>query len=309
MNAMGPWTSLLADRFAPETLDGAPILELGARVWPPERYQAFCLCYRTMRWVDDLVDHHRSAAVPFAEVEKDLIRKTISAWMLGDGPQGRPAALELETLRRRLHLPLWPWERWTRSMLWDLEHDGFRTFSEFLRYSEGAAVAPGAIFMHLCGIREEGSICRPPDFDIRRPARPLAIFAYLVHIMRDFQSDQLQNLHYFADQLLERHGLGRNPLRRIAEGDAIPPSFRRLMRQYRGFADHYRRQARTALDRIFGHLDPEYQLSLEIIYGLYLQIFEKLDPESGGFTTAETHPTCQETRERLVSLIGRFKPA
>ena len=40
-------------------------------------------------------------------------------------------------------------------MVYDLNNDGFETFEDFLNYAEGAAVCPGAIFMHLCGVYEK----------------------------------------------------------------------------------------------------------------------------------------------------------
>ena len=45
-------------------------------------------------------------------------------------------------------------------------------------------------------------------------ARPCAIFSYLVHIIRDFRKDQLNNLNYFAVDILEKHGLTAENLRR-----------------------------------------------------------------------------------------------
>jgi len=45
--------------------------------------------------------------------------------------------------------------------------------------------------------------------------------------------------------------------------------------------------------------EPRYQLSLEIIFDLYLMVFERIDLRKGKFTTEELNPTPNETRERV----------
>lgn len=191
-------------------------------------------------------------------------------------------------------------------MIYDLHHDSFRSFPVFLEYSEGAAVAPASIFMHLCGVVKENEYYRPPQFDIREAAYPLAIFCYLVHIIRDFQKDQNNNLNYFADDLIAENGLDLQMLRGIAGGDEINPGFRKLMEKYCTFAEHYRHEARQTIDKIDTHLEPRYRLSLEVIYSLYLQIFERIDVANGRFTTAELNPSPEEVQDRIDLAISTF---
>ena len=53
-------------------------------------------------------------------------------------------------------------------------------------------------------------------------------------------------------------------------------------------------------------LDSRYQLSLEIIFDLYLMVFERIDIEQGSFTTEELNPTPVETKERVYNMICSF---
>ncbi|HSK09706.1 MAG TPA: squalene/phytoene synthase family protein [Vicinamibacterales bacterium] len=298
-----PGATLLAERFAPETLGGAPILELAARLWEPDRYEAFRACYRAMRLVDDLVDDSRSGGRLACETEKAAIRREVVRCMLDDGDPGLHI-VHLREVRERFAIPRWPWERWTRAMLYDVDHDGFPSFREYLRYAEGAAVAPGAIFLHLCGLRRENGGYRPPAFDIRRTARPLAIFCYLVHIMRDFRTDQLEDLNYFPDRLLAVHGLTRRDLRAIARSGEIPPAFRRLLGEYRAIAGFYGRRARAAVDGVADLLGDRYRASLEVVYALYHQVFERIRPHTGALTAEEFLPTGDEMRLRLEAILA-----
>jgi len=287
-----------------------PILDIAARFWEKDRYQAFKICYRSMRRMDDLVDHRKASGKQISRVEVKQIRLLMFNWLeaIRKKDLSDPFRKEFVEVLERYKIPYWPWERLYRSMVYDLEHNGYRSLLTFLRYAEGAAVAPASVFMHLCGVSEKESRYFRPDFDIRLTARPLALFSYLVHIIRDFQKDQLNNLNYFADNLLSQHGLTRNDLRMIAEGGPISDSFRDLIGAYISFAEHYRKKARRMIDDIVTLLHPRYQLSLEIIYQLYLQIFEKIDPHNGGFNDSELNPSPEEVKIRIQQTINNFTP-
>jgi phytoene synthase len=188
-------------------------------------------------------------------------------------------------------------------MVYDLNHNGFESFRAFLRYAEGAAVAPASVFMHLCGVQPGDNGYSSPEYDIRKAARELALFSYIVHIIRDFQKDQLQNLNYFADDLLAERSLKVSDLVAVARGGEIGRALRDLIRQYRSLAEYYCQKARRAIDRTAPSLQPRYRLSLEIIYGLYLQIFERIDPDQGRFTGEELNPSPEEVQARINNIV------
>jgi len=287
-----------------------PFLDIAARFWDEPRYHAFRVCYRSMRLIDDLVDERKVAGEPFLPEEQAHYRSLICRW-LDQLRRRRPADKfheELLASLGRFAIPLWPWERLCHAMIYDLDHDGFATFRVFLRYAEGAAIAPASVFVHLCGVIESGDgRYRSPSYDIRKAARPLALFSYLVHIMRDFQKDQLRGLNYFAADLLAAHSLGRADLRRAAEGGPISPALRDLQASYRSLADYYRSRARLTLDRLAGSLEPRYRLSLEVIYGLYDLVFERIDPRTSSFSAQELNPSSKEVKRKLQTILAEFK--
>ena len=53
------------------------------------------------------------------------------------------------------------------------------------------------------------------------------------------------------------------------------------------------------LDRFSPHLESPYQLSLEVLYALYLQTFERIDPGGANFTTEELNPSPEEIQHRI----------
>ncbi|MFQ6007384.1 MAG: phytoene/squalene synthase family protein [Candidatus Zixiibacteriota bacterium] len=288
-----------------------PILDIAARCWDRERYEAFKICYRSMRIIDDLVDSRKATGITVSAREcKDYI-KVLSDWLesLKRRLPSDTFQQELVATIEKFRIPLWPWEKLVSAMIYDLTHEGFPTFRDFLRYCEGAAVAPASVFMHLCGANKKNGVYFPPDFDSRNTARPLALFSYLVHILRDFQQDQKNHLNYFADDICKRHGLTAERLREIAEKGEISQPFRDMIARYLKFAESYRQKARRTISQAVVHLKSRYRLSLEIIYHLYHQIFERIDPQTGKFTARELTPTPEEIRERIDRTIASFQSA
>jgi len=70
-------------------------------------------------------------------------------------------------------------------------------------------------------------------------------------------------------------------------------------------ADRYRIDTLRMMDEICLKLEPRYRLSLEIIFELYMMVFERIDPEHGTFSSEELNPTPAETRERVRRIILR----
>ena len=208
----------------------------------------------------------------------------------------------------RFKIPLWTMEAFARSMIFDVYHDGFDTLDTFLEYSGGASVAPAAVFVHLCAVSFDGSEYKEPAFDVRKAATPCAIFSYIVHIIRDFQKDQHNNLTYFADDLIAKNGLDRVQLKQIAEGGEITSGFRKMIKTYYNLADEYMAKTFQMIREIKPLVEPRYQLSLELIFELYLMVFERIDPDSGLFTAEALNPTPKEVKERVHKLILEFKP-
>lgn len=284
-----------------------PNILIAANFWDNERYCAARTCYRFMRALDDLIDNHKAEHKGITADERETFTTGIRKWMaMTDSNLNKsPFNNELGYTVERFRIPLWSLEAFAESMLYDVTHDGFATLDEFIEYSRGASVAPASIFVHLAGLQESDGIYLDPPFDVRRTAEPCAMFSYFVHIIRDFRKDQLNNLSYFADDAMARHGLTRTAMSEMAHGAPLSAGFRAMMREYLSVADRYRVDTLKIMDEICPKMEPRYRLSLEIIFELYMMIFERIDPERGTFSTEELNPTPAETRERVRKVIAR----
>jgi phytoene/squalene synthetase len=286
-----------------------PNILIAANFWDEERYQAARICYSFMRTLDDLIDNHKAEHNGIAEEEKVRFKDNINQWMgiLREGKDLAPFGTGLTDTIKRFRIPLWALESFADSMLYDVNNDGFATIGDFVQYAGGASVAPASIFVHLAGLQKNSGTYSDPPFKVRRTASPCAMFSYFVHIIRDFRKDQLNNLSYFADDVISRHHLTRTDLKNIALGAPVSDGFRGMMREYYRITDGYRMSTLKVIDEVCPLLEPRYRLSMEIIFDLYMMVFERIDPDRGTFSMEELNPTPAETRDRVRLVIERLK--
>jgi phytoene/squalene synthetase len=286
-----------------------PNILIAAAFWDDERYLAARTCYKYMRTMDDMIDCHKSEHKTITENEKQQFINSVKDWiaMAHNAVSTNIDDHELMHTIRTFHIPMWPLEAFAESMMYDIGHNGFQTIDEFIRYAMGASVAPASIFVHLSGLKKHEQAYISPSFDVRAAATPCAMFSYLVHIIRDFQKDQQNNLNYFADDIMTRNGLTRNDLMNMANGSELKKGFRNMVREYLILADEYRQETYRIIQDIWPLLEPRYRLSLLIIFNLYLMVFDRIDVDRGKFTSEELNPTPSEIQERVFKTISTYR--
>jgi phytoene/squalene synthetase len=285
-----------------------PNILIAANFWDEERYLAAKVCYRFMREIDDFIDNYKSEFKEIEEGRKDSFIFRVNEWINSLSQRAETAGQQnvLRDTFEKFRIPFWTMETFAKSMIYDINNNGFNTLDSFLEYSRGASIAPASVFVHLCGISEGPGGYNQPLYDVRTAATPCAIFSYLVHIIRDFQKDQLNNLNYFADDLILKYGLNREILHDMALGAPIRDGFRLMIKEYYNLADQYRIQTFEMIREIRPLVGPRYQLSLEIIFNLYLMVYERIDIKGGTFTREELNPTAEEISERVYRTIEGF---
>ncbi|MBN1158568.1 MAG: squalene/phytoene synthase family protein [Bacteroidales bacterium] len=294
-----------------ETIKDHPNILIAASFWEEERYKAAQTFYRYLRELDDLIDCHKSLHTTIKEKDRKYFMDKVDSWISSIEAQTEKTTSVNELIRtiKKFRLPLWPLEDFARSMIYDINHSGFRTLNDFIEYSQGASVAPASIFLHLCGLRSRDHEYLIPAFDVKKAATPCAMFSYIVHIIRDFRKDQENNLNCFAHDILTRNGLNAEKVREIATGKAIPEEFRNVIREYCDLADKYRRLTHETIHTLGKHVEPPYLLSLHIIFNLYLMVYERIDCETGSFTSPELNPTPGEIKQRVFETITGYMSA
>ena len=292
-----------------DNIEKHPNILIAASFWDEKRYHAAKVCYKFMRMIDDLIDDRKALDESISCLEKEELSEKVNSWIdcLDKVPADDPFYQELAYTISTFKIPLQFFHNFARAMIHDINHDGFSTLEEFMEYAEGASVAPASKFVHLCCLSEENGEYLSPDYDVIDAARPCAIFSYLVHIIRDFKEDQLNNLNYFARDILERNNLRSSDLREIAEGASVPESFRNVIEEYSKQAKIYQDQTLQELQHLSTSLSGRYLFSLHLIYHLYKMVFDRIDVRHGQFTGKELNPTSGEIRDTVLEFASSWK--
>jgi len=286
-----------------------PNILIAAHFWDEERYDAAKTCYHFMRNIDDLIDNYKSDHKTIAPEDRAQFEVHVTEWIntILFASHDDFAQKELIETVERFRIPSWPLEAFAKSMVYDIYNDGFPTLQSFLDYASGASVAPASIFVHLCGLTKNETEYTAPVFDVKKVAAPCAIFSYLVHIIRDFVKDHTHNLNYFPEDLMLKYNLDRPKLLAMAQGGEISCGFREMIGELYKVATEYRYKTYAMMNEIMPLLEPRSQLSLEIVFALYLMVFERIDIENGTFTTEELNPTPEKIKERVWETIMEFE--
>jgi phytoene/squalene synthetase len=294
----------------------------------PERYRAFCAQYAIMRLVDDRIDAlpARAFLTP-AEVAAE--RDVVDAWRgaveaIYEGQNLRHGMLDrtgyvqarelLTALRSALHLfpvPRLLWRNFFDAMARDVEQPRFRTYSEFLAYAEGAAVAPTTIYLYLLTSRTPGDrpYLPPAGFDLLRCGRALGLFAYLAHILRDLPDDVGGNrgahgegLLYVAEDDLARYQLTPGMLYE----DRVRGCSRAALRQLVSTLMVRSRAALTEGQRYLtvlnGQLSPDCAFILRLIVAFYVKTLQKIEA-CGCDPMLRRHTLTEAEKEAIVSRV------
>lgn len=262
-----------------------------------------------MRSIDDMIDDYKSRNGKLTLIKKQLFTAKVNDWVscIDKSSSDDPLIMEVIDTVNRFRIPLKLFHNFAKSMIYDINNNGFNTYNDFLVYAEGASVAPASLFVHLCCLKEENGEYVTPLYDVIEVARPCALFSYLVHIIRDFQKDQINNLNYFAIDILRKNRLNPSDLKRMAKGEPVTENFRNVIKEYWFKAEHYRVKTLEEIKKLSARIEARYLLSLQIIYNLYLQVFERINTTTGNFTSEELNPSPHEIENRVIEVIDSIR--
>lgn len=172
----------------------------------PERQRFFLASYASMRVIDDIVDDGflELSDSDRAEQREDVLQ-TIDRWQTQilsakadkDNPFPEAGPLDenvYDALRQTLgrsDLGTDPWIDLADALYRDVAEEPMDEWDDFIAYCEGATAAPASIFVYLLSARYDSEIgytsplTNPPLYH----ARDMAIFCYIIHILRDLPED------------------------------------------------------------------------------------------------------------------------
>ena len=116
----------------------------------------------------------------------------------------------------------------------------------------------------------------------------------------------MDNLNYFALDVLQKYGLQPHDIKAIAKGSPVQASFRGVIGEYLQLARQYEAETFRMLEKLAPRLNGRYLFSLHLIYQLYKMVFDRIDVEHGNFTTRELNPTRAELKEKVMEVTSAW---
>ncbi|MDA0342298.1 MAG: squalene/phytoene synthase family protein [Proteobacteria bacterium] len=272
-----------------------------ARLLPGFRQDFFFATYAAMRVIDDRVDEDfLTLPAQQRDAERDEARRAISDWLsqstifdaagesIGDestaGPLHPDGVAALADTAGRSDLGAWPWRALAGALLSDVEEREMRSWEDFLEYCAGATVAPAAIFIYLLAARHDPA--SGYRYELPRAARDyakdLAIYCYIVHILRDLAKDagRSPRLITIPSEILAAAGLTRDGLSAaLAEKS---PAIGVLAGLLISKAEPFKAAGHAALREVGGHLGMVERLALNGLIAVYDRLFASAGKDALG---------------------------
>ena len=237
-----------------------------------------------MRVIDDLVDDE------FLKLEfkqRKIFRKSMNEDLKGwlkqvvncasySGPLNKEIIAALEYTVGRSDLDTTVWKNLANSLQMDINEIEMDTWSDFLRYCEGATVAPASIYIYLLA----ATYSKSKEFRYKLPkkityyARDLAIYCYIIHIIRDLAKDagQTSRLITIPNELLFDSGLTREEIK-----DAInirSSSITILTKKLLEAAEKFYLAGHEVLAELNEFLDVKESASLNALIAIYDKLYK-----------------------------------
>jgi phytoene synthase len=253
------------------------------------RYDFFLSAYACMRTLDDMVDEE-FLLLPQQQRQEECPRilDRLSQWetQVKSAARGEYRGKEgdfeplvftaLNTCLGNSDLKEDPFVRLARSLRRDVLEEELTSWDDLLDYCEGAAVAPGAVFLYLLAAREDepGHLALPPQFDVMEEARDLAHFCYFTHIVRDLREDSASSAQLLTlpADLLRQFGFSRSEFSRaILDGDeGVRPVVHHMLEE----AEAAGIRARKRADALGSQLAVGKSAILDYLFELYREAHE-----------------------------------
>ena len=252
------------------------------------RREFFYATYAAMRVIDDVVDEKflKLDAKSRNKLQTNFERK-LSIWLqqvlrleIVDGPLSPGIIYALKYTIGRSDLTKSVWSDLAVSLAMDIKGTDMHSWDDFLKYCEGATVAPASIYIYLLA----ATYTKERHFEYQMPhelsyyARDLAIYCYIVHIIRDLIKDAIASprLITIPNEILFQNDLARSTLSSSLKNKdpAIVNLANDLIRRAEPFYRHGHEvlielnnllgfSEKTALNKLIGVYDQLYRLAQE----------------------------------------------
>ena len=247
------------------------------------RREFFYATYAAMRVIDDAIDENflKLDAKSRNNLKTNFERK-LSRWLqqvlhleIVDGPLSPGIIYALKHTIGRSDLTKSVWSDLAASLAMDIKGTDMHSWDDFLKYCNGATVAPASIYIYLLAATHT----KEKHFEYEMPhelsyyARDLAIYCYIVHIIRDLIKDAIASprLITIPNELLFENDLSRSTLSSSLKNK--DPAIVNLANDLIRRADPFHRHGHEVLSELNNLLGFSEKTALNKLIGVYDQLY------------------------------------
>ena len=247
------------------------------------RREFFYATYAAMRVIDDAIDENflKLDAKSRNNLKTNFERK-LSRWLqqvlhleIIDGPLSPGIIYALKHTIGRSDLTKSVWSDLAASLAMDIKGTDMHSWDDFLKYCDGATVAPASIYIYLLAATHT----KEKHFEYEMPhelsyyARDLAIYCYIVHIIRDLIKDAIASprLITIPNELLFENDLSRSTLSSSLKNK--DPAIVNLANDLIRRADPFHRHGHEVLSELNNLLGFSEKTALNKLIGVYDQLY------------------------------------
>jgi phytoene synthase len=212
----------------------------------------------------------------------------------------------------KFSIPLFPWQNLAWAMQQDVGKDSFPSFPQFLKYADGAAVAPATVFMFLLAAKKDskGYHWNYSSTQIYHFARKLALFCYLTHVIRDVSQDLSlgrSGLLYLSEEELGKLGLSKKTLLEFRRQKKGNRQFEQLVAKYVKRARAFETAGRESVARLYPTLEKDSRFILTLLLEFYSATLDKIEKLGYNVFSGRQKLTLAEEKKLIRKVVGHHR--
>lgn len=275
MSAPGPNLADDLSYCATITRGGGSNLWFVSKLLPEAKRGLFTAAYASMRYIDDLIDDEFLALSPEQRSRhRPRYHKALNCWLSKTTGEVPLSGEQEDALYRALSATIGqcdlgpqPWIGLADAMRRDIDELVLQDWSEFDEYSTGATVSPAVVYLYILLAEQDntGRFSGPDVNWLYDHARDMAIFCYLVHIMRDISKDSKGCAQLLTIPVDLRNAL----LRHDIDGAQLISAIGKK-------AENHRENMAPFVEELTGMMKWRERQAFQALLGIYEKLFKKI---------------------------------
>ena len=265
-----------------------------ATLLPIRKREFFYASYAAMRIIDDIVDDE---FMILDQNKRQIIRgryqNILQSWLkqvcdLDDvtkGPLDIRVITALQNTVGKSDMGITQWEELAGALKMDILESPMRTWNEFINYCEGATVSPASIYIYITASSYNPSEGYTYNLEKspRYYAKNLAIYCYIVHILRDLAKDAggSTRLITIPDDVLKEAELTRKTIQNAVVNKS--QKIFNLAQILSEKASFYKEKGHKVIEELYPVIGNREALALKGLIGVYDKLFVVAKEKSTDF--------------------------